>query len=78
MYDRMVSMRESLGHLVGTGASREEVLKLLRNGLTEADKQLPEDDLRIMDDMVFHGAIATFDKNREAAAEAGRGTETCK
>ena len=38
---------------------------MLRAAQEDADKKLPEDDLRVMDDLAFYGAISTFDKNRQ-------------
>jgi hypothetical protein len=54
---------------VGTGISREGLISLLRDAQAKADKQLPDDDLRVVDDGVFIGAIPTFDANQEAQPE---------
>lgn len=54
---------------MGTGASREAVLRILRAAEADVDKQFPQDDLRIMDDLVFHGAISTFETNLEAPVD---------
>lgn len=64
-YGRVLSVDDLLGPLVGTGISREAVLKTLRTAMEGVDSQFPEDDLRIMDDLVFHGAISTIETNRE-------------
>ena len=57
------------GQQVGTGISREGIIALLLRAQSDIDKKLPDDDLRVMDDVVFHGAISTFDANREANAD---------
>ena len=69
-YDRLLSVNDLLSPLVGTGASREEVLRILRAAEAGVDKQFPQDDLRMMEDLVFHGAISTFETNLEAPADA--------
>jgi hypothetical protein len=68
LYDRLLSLHELLRQQVGTGISREGVISLLRDAQAKADKQLADDDLRILDDTAFSGAISTFDANREASA----------
>jgi len=65
MYDRLLSLHDLVSGLVGIGITREGILERLRAAQTDVDKQLPEDDLRTMDDLAFHGAISTFDANRE-------------
>lgn len=47
---------------------REKDLSI-QDAQAKADKQLPDDDLRVVDDVVFRGAISTFDANREAKPE---------
>lgn len=42
---------------------------MLRAAQADAEKQLPEDDLRVMDTLAFYGAISTFDKNRQAPVD---------
>jgi hypothetical protein len=69
LYDRLLSLHELVKPLVGTGISREGIISLLRNAQATADKQLTDDDLRIVDDIAFYGAISTFDANREASIE---------
>ncbi len=66
LYDRYLSLHDLLNPLVGTGISREEVLEKLRAARADAEKQLPNDDLLVMDITAFYGAISTIDKNREA------------
>ena len=43
----------------------EGIISLLRNAQANADKQLPDDDLRIFDETAFYGVISTFDASRE-------------
>lgn len=69
LYDRLLSVHELLRQQVGSGISREGIVALLTRAQTDTDKRLPDDDLRVTDDMVFYGAISTFDRNREANAE---------
>jgi hypothetical protein len=69
LYDRLLSLHELLRQQVGTGISREGLISLVQDAQAKADKQLPDDDLRVVDDVVFSGAISTFDANREAKAE---------
>jgi hypothetical protein len=64
-YDCRLSLHELLRQQVGTGISREGVLNVLRTAQADADKQLPEGDLRVIDDNAFVGAINTFEANRE-------------
>jgi hypothetical protein len=42
---------------------------LLVRAQADKDEQLPNDDLRVIDDVVSHGAIDTFDANWEGNAE---------
>ena len=70
LYDRYLSLHDLLNPLVGTGISREEVLEKLRAARADAEKQLPNDDLLVMDITAFYGAISTIDKNREAPLDA--------
>jgi hypothetical protein len=42
---------------------------MLRAAQADADKNLPDDDLRVIDDTAFYGAISTIDKNRKAPVE---------
>ena len=65
LYERTLSLHELLSQQMGTGISREGVLEMLRTAQADADKQLPEDDLRVMDEVAFYGAISTFEANRE-------------
>jgi hypothetical protein len=69
LHDRLLSVHELLRQQVGTGISREGIIALLLRAQSDIDKKLPDDDLRVMDDVVFHGAISTFDANREANAD---------
>ncbi len=69
LYDRLRSVHELLRHQVGTGISREGIIALLVRAQADTDKEVPDDDLRVIDDVVFQGAIHTFDANREANAE---------
>ncbi len=69
LYDRLLSLHQLLRHQVGTGISREGIISLLRDAQANADNRLTDDDLRIMDDGVFGGAISTFDANREATVD---------
>jgi hypothetical protein len=69
LYDRLLSLHELLGQQVGTGISREGIISLLREAQANSDKQLTDDDLRVLDDTAFRGATSTFDANREASAE---------
>lgn len=64
-YDRRLSLHELLRQQVGTGISREGVLNVLRAAQADADKQLSDDDLRVIDDVAFLGAISTFEANRK-------------
>jgi len=66
LYDRTLSLHDLLTKQVGTGISREGLVNLLRSAREEADKRLPDDDLRVMDDLAFYGAISRFDTNRQA------------
>ena len=66
LYDRLRSIHELLEEQVDTGVSREGILQMLQAAQTDAENRSPEDDLRPLDSIVFHGAISTFDKNREA------------
>jgi hypothetical protein len=68
-YDRRLSLHELLKRQVGTGISREGVLNVLRAAQADADKQLPEDDLRVIDDGAFLGAINTFEANGETKTD---------
>ncbi len=68
-YDRILSVDDLLGPLVGTGASREAVLGVLRSAEADVDNKLPQDDLRIMDDLIFHGALSTFENNGDAPVD---------
>lgn len=68
-YDRTLSLYDLLEKQVGTGISREDLVALLKTAQADADKQLPADDLRVMDDLAFYGAISTIDKNRKATVE---------
>jgi hypothetical protein len=65
-YDRILSVDDLVSQLVGTGTSREAVVTKLRATEADVDRELPQDDLRIMDDLVFHGAISTFETNVDA------------
>jgi hypothetical protein len=67
--DRLLSLHKLLSQQVGTGVSREGLICLFRDAQAKADKQLPDDDLHVDDDVVFIGAISTFDANREAKPE---------
>ena len=69
LYDRIISLRDLLRQKGGSGTSRETVVALLRAARSETDKQLPEDDLRVMDDTMFYGAISTIENNLEAPVE---------
>ncbi len=66
LYDRLLSLHELLRQQVGTGISRDGVISLLRRAQANADKQLTDDDLRIVDDTAFYGAISTIEAGREA------------
>jgi hypothetical protein len=68
LHDRLLSLHHLLGQEVGTGISRDGVIALLRDAQADADK-LHDNELRIIDDGVFGGAISTFDANREAALD---------
>lgn len=68
-YDRTVSLYALLEKQVGTGISRDALVDLLKATQAEADQQLPEDELRVMDDLAFYGAISTIDKNRQVTVE---------
>lgn len=69
-YNRVRSVNDLLAPLIGTGASREGLIGMLRAAEADVDKEFPEDDLRIMDDLVFHGAISTFETNLKAPVDA--------
>lgn len=69
LYDRTLSLYNLLERQVDTGISREALVALLKKTQDEADRQLPEDDLRVMDDLAFYGAISTVDKNRQVKVE---------
>jgi hypothetical protein len=69
LYNRLLSLHQLLSQQVGTGISREGIIALLRDAQANADKRLTDDDLRIVDDDVFGGAISTFNANREATAD---------
>jgi hypothetical protein len=68
-YDRSLSLHDLLIRQLGTEISREGLVKMLRVAQEKADNELPDDDLRVMDDTAFYGAISTFDKNRQAPVE---------
>ncbi|HEY4901983.1 MAG TPA: hypothetical protein VIH89_00785 [Candidatus Sulfotelmatobacter sp.] len=75
LHDRFLALHDLLSERVGTGISREEILDLLRTAQADAEKNLPEDDLRVMDTVAFYGAISTFDTNRQAKSISfSRGT----
>jgi hypothetical protein len=65
LYDRLLSLHELLTQQAGTGILREGLISLFQDAQAKADKQLPDDDLRVIDDTVFYGAISTFGANRE-------------
>jgi hypothetical protein len=69
LYDRTLSLYDLLIPLVGTGVSRDAILDLLRAAQADSEKQLPDDDLRVMDAVAFYGAISTLDKNRRAPVD---------
>jgi len=58
-----------LSPLVGTGTSPGAIVDKLRASLTEAMKQLPDDDLRAVDTMAFFDATSTFDRVRQDKSE---------
>ncbi len=60
LYDRLLSLHDLLKSEVGAGLSREAVLDKLRASKAEADTQLPNDDLRVIDDVAFDSAISTL------------------
>ena len=70
LYDRIISLRNLLGQKGSSESSPEAVIAMLRAAQSEADKQLPEDDLRVIDDTMFYGAISTIENNRQASVEA--------
>jgi hypothetical protein len=69
LYDRTLSLHDLLNPLVGKGTSREAILDMLREAQADAEKRLPDDDLRVVDTVAFYGAISTLDKNREAPVD---------
>ena len=68
-YDRILSIDDLLRPLVGTGVSREAVLESSGPPKQTSITNSREDDLRIMDDLVFHGAVSTFGNNRDAPVD---------
>jgi len=69
LHDRLLSVHDLLSPLVGTGISPRAVVEKLRISLTEAVKQLPDDDLRAVDTMAFFDATSTFDRERQNKSE---------
>lgn len=70
LYDRILSLHDFFRQEVGAGLSRETIIDRVRASKTEADKDLPDDDLRVVDDLVFSGAIWTLEYNRETNVDA--------
>lgn len=69
LYDRLLSLRELLSRQVGTGISREGSAALLQAAQADADRQLPDDDLRVVDDLAFQSAISTITGNTQASVD---------
>ena len=59
-YDRLINVHDLLKQQIGTGASLPGVVDKLQSAQASADKQLPQDDLRVMDDIVFTSAISSI------------------
>lgn len=62
-YDRLMGLHDLLKQQIGTGASRQAVIDKLQSAQASADQQLPNDDLRKMDDLAFLRAISTMQAN---------------
>ena len=62
-YDRLMSVHDLLKQQIGTGPRLPSIIDKLQSAEASAHKQLPEDDLRVMDDTVFTGAIRTMEAN---------------
>ena len=60
LYDRLLSLHDLLRRQVGAGLSQEVILDKLRTAQAEADRQLPSDELRAVDDLAFYAAISTL------------------
>lgn len=69
LHDRLLTLEDLLSPLVGTGISPGAIVEKLRTTLTEALKQLPDDDLRAVDTMAFFDATSTFDRVRQDKSE---------
>jgi hypothetical protein len=62
-YDRLMSVHDLLKRQIGTGATLPAIIEKLQSTEGSAHKQLPEDDLRVMDDTVFTRAVDTMQAN---------------
>ena len=70
LHDRLLSLHDLLGPLVGSWISPGTIVEKLRTSLTEAVKQLPDDDLRAVDTMAFFDATSAFDRARQDKTES--------
>jgi hypothetical protein len=62
-YDRLTSLRDLLNQQIGISESLSSVIEKLRSAQASTDKEPPDDDLRVMDDTAFTGAISTVQAN---------------
>jgi hypothetical protein len=61
--DRLMSVHDLLKQQIGTGAMLPAIIDNLQSAEASAHQQLPDDDLRVMDDTVFIRAISTMQAN---------------
>jgi hypothetical protein len=61
LYDRLLSLHDLLRGELDSGRSRQAVIEKLRASKAEADAKLPNDDLRVIDDVCFESAISTIE-----------------